>query len=94
MKVSIGKAARDVVVHPETLQQWKTQGNIVMERTPTWLRRYDGAQLHCLGPHKALSARVTLRYARVSSHDQKDDIARPVASLESFPSPTVGRMRC
>ncbi len=55
-----------------------------MDRTPTGFCRYDLAQLHGLGPHKAPSARVILLGARASSHDQKDALARQVASLRSF----------
>jgi len=84
MKVSIGKASRELGVHPDTLRRWEKQGKIVVERTPTGFRRYDLAMLRGLAPHKAPSARTTLLYARVSSHDQKDDLARQVALLESF----------
>ena len=35
-------------------------------------------------PRKAPSGRVTLAYARVASHDQKDDLVTQVAVLESF----------
>ena len=55
-----------------------------MERTPTGFRRYDLAKPRGLAPHQAPSARTTLLYARVSSHDQKDDLARQAALLESF----------
>ena len=37
-----------------------------------------------LAPHKAPSSRTTLAYARVSSYDQKEDLVRQVALLESF----------
>ncbi len=84
MKVSIGKAAKELGVHPDTLRRWEKQGKIEVERTPTGFRRYDLAKLRGLLPHKAPSARATLLYARVSSHDQKDGLARQVALLESF----------
>ena len=84
MKVSIGKAAKELGVHPETLRRWEKQGKIVVERTPTGFRRYDLAKLRGPAPHKAPSTRTTLLYARVSSHDQKDDLARQVVLLESF----------
>ena len=71
-------------VHPETLRRWEKQGKIVVERTPTGFRRYDLAKLRGPAPHKAPSTRTTLLYARVSSHDQKDDLARQVVLLESF----------
>ncbi len=83
-KVSIGRAAKELGAHHETQRRWEKQGKIVVERTPTGFRRYDLAQRHALGRHKAPSARITLPYARVSSHDPKDDLARQVALLESF----------
>ena len=85
MKVGIGTAARELGVHPETLRRWEQSGKIEVERTPTGFRRYDLAKLHGLVPrHRVPSARQTLLYARVSSHDQKEDLVRQVALLESF----------
>jgi predicted site-specific integrase-resolvase len=84
MKVSIGKAAKELGVHPDTLRRWEKMGRIEVERTPTGFRRYDLAKLRGLVPHQAPSARTTLLYARVASHDQKDDLARQLALLESF----------
>lgn len=84
MKVSIGKAAAEVGVHPGTLRRWERAGKIEVERTPTGFRRYDLAKLRGLAPHKAPSMKSTLLYARVSSHDQKEDLVRQVALLESF----------
>ncbi len=52
--------------------------------TATGFHRYDPAKLRGLAPHRAPSTRTTLLYARVSSHDQKDDLARQSALLESF----------
>ncbi len=83
-KVSIGKAAEELGVHPETLRRWEKMGKIEVERTPTGFRRYDLAKLRGLAPHRAPSARATLLYARVRGYDQKDDLARQAALLESF----------
>ena len=84
MKVGIGKAAKEVGVHPETLRRREKQGKIVMERTPTGFRRYDLAQIHALGTHKAPSTRVTIRKT-----------TSPVKWLCWTRSlvPTIGRMR-
>lgn len=85
MLVSIKVAARELGVWPETLRRWEAEGKIEPPmRTPGGRRRYDLAKLRGLAPHKAPSARQTLLYARVSSHDQKEDLARQVALLESF----------
>ena len=84
MKVGIGVAAQELGVHPETLRRWEKMGKIEVERTPTGFRRYDLAKLRGLAPHRVPSARTTLLYARVSSRDRKDDLARQAALLESF----------
>jgi len=84
MLVSIGKAAKELGVHPATLRRWEKAGRIQVERTPTGRRVYDLAKWRGLASHPAPSSRITLAYARVSSHDQKDDLVRQVALLESF----------
>ena len=84
MKISIGKAAHQLGVHQETLRRWELAGKIVVERTPRGHRRYDLAQLRGIVPKLFQSDRRTLAYARVSSHDQKDDLIRQTAVLESF----------
>ena len=85
MLVSIKEAARELGVWPETLRRWEAEGKIEPPmRTPGGKRRYDLAKLRGLAPHKAPSRRQTLLYARVSSHDQKEDLVRQVALLESF----------
>ena len=84
MKVSIGPAAQELGVHPDTLRRGEKTGKIEVERTPTGCRRHDLAKLRGLAPHGAPSARTTLLCARVCSHDQQDHIARQAALLESF----------
>lgn len=85
MLVSIGVAARELGIRRETLRRWEAQGRIEAPvRTPGGARRYDLAKLRGLAPHKAPSDRVTVLYARVSSQDQKGDLERQVALLESF----------
>ena len=85
MLVSIEEAARELGVWPETLRRWEAEGKIEPPmRTPGGRRRYDLARLRGLAPHKAPSSRQTILYARVSSHDQKEDLVRQVALLESF----------
>ena len=84
MRVSIGKAAKELGVLRDTLRRWEAAGKIEVERTPNGHRRYDLAKLRGIVARKAPSERVTLAYARVSSHDQKDDLVTQVALLESF----------
>lgn len=84
MKVSIGQAAKELGVSRETLRRWEAAGKIEVERTPKGHRRYDLAKLYRLTPRPPQAERPTLGYARVSSHDQKEDLIRQVALLESF----------
>ena len=84
MKVGIGKAAKELGVCRETLRRWERSGRIQVERTPSGQRRYDLCAVRGLVPRKVSTGRATVGYARVSSHDQKDDLARQVALLESF----------
>lgn len=68
-----------------TLRRWEAEGEIQAERTPKGHRRYDLAQLRGLKPYETSKTnRPTVCYARVSSHDQKEDLVRQAALLETF----------
>jgi putative resolvase len=84
MKVNISKAAKELGVHQETLRRWEMAGKIQVERTPRGHRRYDLAKLKGFVRDALPSIRSTVCYARVSSHDQKEDLVRQTAVLESF----------
>ena len=85
MKVSIGKAAKELGVSPETLRRWEAEGKIRGERTPGGHRRYDLASLHGWSRKEPEPRdRITLAYARVSSPDQTADLQRQVELLETF----------
>lgn len=84
MKVSISKAAQELGVHQETLRRWEASGKITVERTPRGHRRYDLIKLRGLVPKDTSANHLTICYARVSSHDQKKDLVRQTAVLESF----------
>ncbi len=84
MKVNISKAAKALGVHQETLRRWEIAGKIQVERTPRGHRRYDLAKLKGFIPDAMPLTRSTTCYARVSSHDQKEDLVRQIAVLESF----------
>ena len=84
MKISIGKAAQELGVSKETLRRWEQSGKITSERTPKGHRRYDSSKLRSIDPKKIPSTKKTIAYARVSSHDQKEDLSRQIMVLESF----------
>ncbi|WP_288011151.1 recombinase family protein [Kyrpidia sp.] len=63
----------------------KAEGKIRVERTPGGHRRYDLASLRGWARKKPEpKERITLAYARVSTHDQKGDLERQVELLETF----------
>ena len=83
MKVNISKAAKELGVAQETLRRWERLGKIEVTRTPKGHRRYDLTKLKCLASQSS-NEKYTIGYARVSSHDQKEDLVRQVRVLESF----------
>ena len=83
MKVNIGTAAKHFGVSQETLRRWEKSGKILVERTPKGHRRFDLSRFSGT-LSKKFDSRLTLGYARVSSHDQKEDLVRQAQVLESF----------
>jgi putative resolvase len=84
MKTSIGQAAKELGVSRDTLRRWEKSGKITVERTAKGHRRYNLATLLGASPRRDQSGKKTIAYARVSSHDQKEDLARQIQVLESF----------
>lgn len=83
--VSIGEAAKALGVSITTLRRWEATGRLTAEHTAGGHRRYDLAKLR---PEMFRSEdeanRRTVAYARVSSHDQKDDLERQKQVLELY----------
>lgn len=84
--VPIHEAAEALGVSAQTLRRWEREGRLLPdERTAGGSRRYDLARLK---PEKfrsqAEAVRKTVAYARVSSHDQKDDLERQKQVLELY----------
>ena len=84
MKVNIGTAAKHFGVSKETLRRWEKSGKIAVDRTPKGHRRFDLSRSPANRSNKFDSRQLTLGYARVSSHDQKEDLARQAQVLENF----------
>ena len=79
--IKIGKAAEMLGVSVQTLRQWEETGELLPDRKPAGGRRYyDADKLAGISQSDA----VTVAYARVSSHDQKEDLDRQKLLLESF----------
>lgn len=84
--VPIKEAAAALGVSAQTLRRWEREGKLIPdERTAGGRRRYDLARLQPeLYRAVAESDRRTVAYARVSSHDQKDDLERQKQVLELY----------
>ena len=83
--VSIHEAAEFLGVAPQTLRRWEREGKLIPdERTPGGRRRYDLARLRPNQFHAPEAALRTIAYARVSSHDQQDDLERQKQVLERY----------
>ena len=80
---TIGEAARLLGVSIPTLRRWEESGKLVPERTAGKHRRYDTTKLK---PELAIAdtTRTTIAYARVSSHDQREDLERQKQVLELY----------
>lgn len=74
------QAAELLGVTVKTLHRWEADGKIKSTRTVGGHRRYDIADL--IG--NKTGSELTVGYARVSSHDQKDDLKRQIIVLESY----------
>jgi predicted site-specific integrase-resolvase len=83
--VSIGEAANLLGVTTWTMMNWDNAGKFVAERTPTNRRMYLLADVQSYKQSgKADKEKATVGYARVSSHDQKEDLDRQCGVLESY----------
>ena len=83
--VSIGEAASALGVSITTLRRWEASGKLAAEHTAGGHRRYDLAKIKPeLFRAAAESSRRSVAYARVSSHDQKDDLERQKQVLELY----------
>lgn len=82
--VSIGEAAAALGVSITTLRRWEASGKLVPEHTAGGHRRYDLAKLKPEMFRAHPDSQRTLAYARVSSHDQKDELERQKQVLELY----------
>ena len=77
--------AKALGVSITTLRRWEASGKLAAEHTAGGHRRYDLAKLKPeLFRAEADALRRTVAYARVSSHDQKDDLERQKQVLELY----------
>ena len=85
MKVNIKEACHVLGVSPDTLRRWHKSGKLIPDLTSGGHRRYDLASLKNLGKRNLVpSQKKTICYARVSTHDQKEDLKRQSLLLETY----------
>ena len=85
--LTIGEAAKVLGVTTTTLRNWDKNGLLHPdEYTRGGNRRYKLESLKNINPDVRYKTDdlKTIAYARVSSHDQKEDLARQVAVLEAY----------
>ncbi len=82
--VAIGEASEALGVSITTLRRWEAEGKLIPERTAGRQRRYDLIKLKPELFHAMPQDRKTIAYARVSSHDQKDDLERQRQGLALY----------
>jgi excisionase family DNA binding protein len=82
--VSIGEAAKEVGVSVITIRRWAQAGKLPDELSPSGRYRFKLSDLKTVRPRTAPGDRITINYARVSSHDQREDLVRQVQMLESY----------
>ena len=78
--LSIKEASELLGVTTTTLRNWEKDGKITAVRTEGGHRRYQIQDL--IGGKK--EKMLTVAYARISSHDQKDDLKRQELVLEAY----------
>ena len=79
--LKIGEAAKILGVSIQTLRRWEDQGYLIPNRRSKGnTRYYSYTQLVNKVPENSL----TVAYARVSSHDQKNDLARQACALAAY----------
>ncbi|NET42409.1 IS607 family transposase [Okeania sp. SIO2B3] len=78
--LTISEAAELLGVSTKTIRRWEAQGRLNSIRTAGGHRRFTVSDL--IGNKQDNS--LTVAYARVSSHDQKDDLDRQKIVLEAY----------
>ena len=80
--LKIGEAAKVLGVSIQTLRRWEETGYLVPARKSSGKTRYY--DLDQLTGKERVDQDLTIAYARVSSHDQKEDLKRKADVLASY----------
>lgn len=80
--IKIGEAAKYLGVSVQTLRRWEESGYLLpVNKSKGKTRYYD---LEELSDKEKLENELTVAYARVSSHDQKEDLKRQAQVLADY----------
>lgn len=82
--LSIGEVSKILGVSVGTLRRWEKEGRIASVTTSGGHRRFDSSLLQKDEPKTSTDERLTVCYARVSSHDQAEDLKRQKEVLELY----------
>ncbi len=80
--IKIGQAAKLLGVTPQTVRRWEREGQLSPDRVSDGGTRYYDVK-HLLGLRE-LETALTVAYAQVSSHEQKDELKRQAEKLEMY----------
>ncbi len=81
--MTIQEAASLMGVSAQTIRRWEREGKAIPSvRTKGGQRRFDPHDIPSI--RRSLKKKLTVAYARVSSHDQKEDLIRQEKMLEMF----------
>jgi putative resolvase len=79
---SVKKAAEQLGVHPRTIKNWIYSGKLQTFKTPNDYHRIPLSEIEKIKGNNR--PKTAVLYARVSSHQQKDDLLRQIARLETY----------
>ena len=80
--IKAGEAARILGVTVQTLRRWEKSGQLLPDKkTDGGTRYYDIDRLLGISSKESI---LTIGYARVSSHDQKEDLVRQKQALSTY----------
>jgi putative resolvase len=80
--IKIGEAAKILGISIQTLRRWEDQGYLVPDRKSKGNTRFYA--LDQLMGKTSNKEELTIAYARVSSHDQKEDLKRQAEVLAAY----------
>lgn len=83
MLLKVSDAATYLGVSVSTMHRWEREGKLIPLRTKGNQRRYDTEELENF-KFDTSNEKYTVAYARVSSSDQKEDLARQVDTISRY----------